>query len=225
MSLYVVVVGGGNVGIQLTKRLLARGHEAVLIEKDGRQAQKLGNLLGEEHIVHGDGCDILIQKEAGFKRADIVVSVTGEDEDNLICCQLAKEVWKVDRVVARVNDPNHESIFREIGIDDTVSATGIIFSLIDQQISSDELVPVGHLHRGHVEVVESLLSDRSNLVGHSVREITLPQGSFIVYIFRDGQGLPVNGDTVFHVGDMIVAMVPTARAEELRKVFADVKMA
>lgn len=222
MSMYVVIVGGGNVGQQLSKKLLARGHEVLLLEKDGGQAQKLGNLLGDEHIMHGDGCDILVQKAAGFKRADIVVSVTGEDEDNLICCQLAKEVWDVKRVVARVNDPTHESVFREIGIDDTVSATGIIFSLIDQQIASDELIPVGHLHKGAVEIVESILSEKSKLLGVAVREIALPQGSFIVYLFRDGVGMPVNGDTRFLAGDMIVAMVPTARAEELRAVFSDI---
>jgi trk system potassium uptake protein len=224
MSMYVIVVGGGNVGVQLTKRLIARGHEVLMLEKDGRQAQKLGNLLGDKHIMTGDGCDILTQKEAGFKRADIVVSVTGEDEDNLICCQLAKEVWNVNRVIARVNDPAHEEVFREIGIDDTVSATGIIFSLIDQQIASDELIPVGHLHKGHVEIVESILSSRSKLVGKAIRDITLPQGSYIVYIFRDGNGMQVNGDTEFQADDMVVAMVPTARAEELRSVFTDINL-
>lgn len=222
MTYYIIIVGGGNVGVQLAKRLIARGHETLLLEKDSRQAQKLGNLLGDEHILTGDGCDILIQKQAGFKRADIVVSVTGEDEDNLICCQLAKEVWGVNRVVARVNDPAHEAVFRDIGIDDTVSATGIIFSLIDQQISSDELVPVGHLHKGHVEIVESTLSEKSRLIGQAIRDVTFPQGSFVAYIFRDGTGMQVNGDTIFQPGDMVVAMVPTARAEELRSVFADI---
>ncbi len=218
MSLYVIVVGGGNVGVQLCKRLIARGHEVVLMEKDARQAQKLGNLIGDENVVHGDGCDLITQRSTGFNRADIVVSVTGEDEDNLICCQLAKEVWKVKRVVARVNDPSHETVFRELGIDDTVSATGIIFSLIDQQISSDELIPVGHLHKGHVEVVESVLSERSPLLGRAVRDIALPQGSFIVSIFRDGVATQVTGDSTFSVGDTVVAMVPIVRAEELRAV-------
>jgi trk system potassium uptake protein TrkA len=188
------------------------------MEKDARQAQKLGNLIGDENVVHGDGCDLITQRSTGFNRADIVVSVTGEDEDNLICCQLAKEVWKVKRVVARVNDPSHETVFRELGIDDTVSATGIIFSLIDQQISSDELIPVGHLHKGHVEVVESVLSERSPLLGRAVRDIALPQGSFIVSIFRDGVATQVTGDSTFSVGDTVVAMVPIVRAEELRAV-------
>lgn len=216
--MYVVIVGGGNVGVQLAKRLIARQHEVVMLEKDGGQAQKLMNLLGDEHVMQGDGCDLRTQKAAGFNRADIVVAVTGEDEDNLVCLQLAKETWNVKRLLARVNDPNHEPIFREVGIDDTVSATGIIFSLIDQQISSDEIIPIGHLHRGAVEVVESILTEKSPLAGLNVRDVTLPQGSFIVYLLRDGIGQSVNGDTQLLPGDMLVAMVPTARAEDLRAV-------
>jgi TrkA-N domain len=139
--MYLILVGGGNVGLQLAKKLIQRGHEVLLMEKEASQAQRLANALGDEHVVHGDGCELHTQKTAGFNRADVVVAVTGEDEDNLVCCQLAKEYWHVKRVVARVNDPSHEQIFRDIGIDDTVSATGILFSLIDQQISADELIP------------------------------------------------------------------------------------
>ncbi|MCW5937926.1 MAG: TrkA family potassium uptake protein [Fimbriimonadaceae bacterium] len=216
--MYLILVGGGNVGTQLAKRLIARQHEVLILEKDARQAQKLSNSLGDEFVLHGDGCELHTQKSAGFNRADVVVAVTGEDEDNLVVCQLAKEVWQVDRVLARVNDPGHEEVFRDIGIDDTVSATGIIFSLIEQQISGDEMVPVGALHRGHVEVVETVFRSRSPLVGKRVRDIQLPVGTFFVYLLRDGHGTTVDGDTQFTVGDMVVALVPTARAEELRAI-------
>lgn len=216
--MYLILIGGGNVGIQLAKRLIARKDEVLLLEKDSSQARKLANLLGEEHILVGDGCDLNTQREAGFARADAIVAVTGEDEDNLIVCQLAKEVWKVKRVLARVNDPSHEEIFRELGIDDTVSATSIIFNLLDQQIAADELVPIGALHRGHVEIVESVLSSRSHLLGKKVRDVELPSGTFLVYIVRDTNGMMVTGDTVFQENDMIVALVPINRAEELRKV-------
>lgn len=219
--MYIIIVGGGNVGVQLAKRLITRNHEVLLVEKDPRQAQKLANLLGDEYIMHGDGCDLRFQKEAGFGRAEIVISVTGEDEDNLVACQLAKEHWQVNRVIARVNDPSHEPVFKDIGIDDTVSATGIIFSLIDQQVSADELIPVGHLHKGAVEVVESTLSEKSHLVGKAVREVPLPQGSFIVYILRNGTGMSVDGDTVFQPEDMVVALVPTARAQDLKNVLRE----
>ena len=193
----------------------------MLIEKDARNANKLGNLIGDQYIMTGDGCDLRFQKEAGFGRADIVISVTGDDEDNLVACQLAKEYWSVNRVIARINDPAHEPVFKDVGIDDTVSATGIIFSLIDQQISSDELIPVGHLHKGAVEVVESTLSEKSPLIGKAVRDVPLPQGSFIVYILRDSIGMNVDGDTEFMADDMVVALVPTARAQDLKNVLRE----
>lgn len=219
--MYLVLMGGGNVGTQLAKRLIQREHEVLLLEKDAHQAGRLALILGDENVMHGDGCELHTQKMAGFSRADVVVAVTGEDEDNMVCCQLAKDYWKVKRVVARVNDPSHDAIFRDIGIDDTVSATGILFSLIDQQISSDELIPVGHLHRGHVEVVEAVISHRSKIVGLKVREIVLPNGTFFVYVVREGVGMSVNGDTEFMPGDMVVALVPTARAHELKAVLCE----
>lgn len=219
--MYIIVVGGGNVGLHLAKKLIAREHEVLLIEKNTRQSQKLGHFIGDENVMLGDACDLIVQSEAGFNRSDIVVAVTGEDEDNLVICQLAKEIWEVNRVVARVNDPAHEAIFREIGIDDTVSATGIIFSLIDQQISADEFIPVGHLHKGHVEVVESTLSDHSPLLGKAVRDVSLPHGSFIVFIQRENRGMQVSGDTIFEEGDLVVALVPTARASDLRNVLRE----
>lgn len=219
--MYIIIVGGGNVGIQLAKRLIARDHEVLIAEKESRRAQMIANVLGDVYVMQGDGSDLRFQKEAGFGRADVVVAVTGEDEDNLICSQMAKEFWEVNRVLARVNDPSHEQVFRDIGIDDTVSATGIIFSLIDQQINSDELIPVGHLHKGQVEVVESHLSEKSPIVNRAVRDVELPQGSFIVYILRDGSGMSVDGDTVFEAQDIVVALVPTARAEDLKHVLRE----
>jgi trk system potassium uptake protein TrkA len=215
--MYMILIGGGNVGIQLAKRLIARGEEVLVIEKDAGTAGKLANLLGEEYVMHGDGCEVFTQRDAGFERADVIVAVTGEDEDNFVACQLAKEVWKTERIIARVNDPSHEETFRNIGIEETVSATGIIYNLIVQQISGDDLVPVAALHRGNVEIVESVVSSRSPLVGKLVRELTLPQGSFIAYVVREGVGMQVAPDTRIEEDDMLVSIVAMKDADALRQ--------
>lgn len=214
--MYLVLVGGGHVGMQLAKRLIGRGHEVLILEKDSRQAQRLSNVLGDEYVMHGDGCELHTQKAAGFNRADVVVAVTGEDEDNLVVCQLAKEEWQVERVLARVNDPSHEEIFRQIGIDHTVSATGIIFSLLDQQLQGDDIIPIGALHKGELEVVECMLSSRSPMVGKIVADIQLPAGTFIVYLLRGSTGMRVEGSTKLEEGDTVVALVPTKGADDLR---------
>lgn len=221
--MYMILVGGGNVGFYLAKRLIAGDHEVLLIERDPRQAQKLAAQLGEENVMVGDGCEMQTQRDAGFGRADVVVSVTGEDEDNLVVCQMAKAVWNVDRVLARVNDPSHESVFQQIGIDETVSATGIIYALIEQQISPDVIVPVGALARGNLEVVEVELGPRSSAVGKAVRDLALPPQTNLVWILREGQGIAVDGSTRFEQGDMLVAVVPRDHAEDLRQALVPVR--
>ncbi len=217
--MYMILVGGGNVGINLAKRLAQQGHEMLLLEKDSRQAARIADLLGEENVMVGDGCEMITQKDAGFGRADVVVAVTGEDEDNLVICQMAKTVWNVERVLARVNDPSHEDLFRKIGIDQTVSATGIIFALLEQQISPDVVLPIGALARGNLEFVEVELGSRSPVLGKLVRDLPLPPHANLIWILREDQGISVAGDTVLGQGDMVVAVVPRDHADELRDVF------
>lgn len=214
--MYMVVVGGGNVGLELAKRLIEAGHEILVLEKDSRNVSRLSDLIGEENVLFGDGCEVVVQKEAGFERADVVVAVTGEDEDNLVVCQMSKVLWNVERVLARVNDPDHVEIFEQLGINETVSATGIIYSLIEQQISPDVVMPVGALGRGNLEVVEVELSSRSPVVGKRVRDLNLPPDTNIIWILRNDQGLAVAGDTELLIGDMVVALVNRDHAGDLR---------
>lgn len=222
--MYMILVGGGNVGLYLAKRLLANGHEVVILERDPRQAQRLSTLIGAENVMVGDGCEMIVQKDAGFERADVVVAVTGEDEDNLVICQMAKVVWSVKRVLARVNDPSHEAIFQQIGIDETVSATAIIHSLIEQQISPDVMLPVGALARGNLEVVEVVLGPRSPAVNKTVRQLMLPPDTNIVYVLRGDQGLSVHGDFMLETNDMLVALVRREHADELREMLHPSKL-
>jgi trk system potassium uptake protein TrkA len=222
--MYVIVVGGGNVGHHLAKRLIQAGNEVLLIEKDAAHAARLAQQIGEENVFAGDGCEMLVQRQSGFGRADVVVAVTGEDEDNMVVCQLAKTDWNVERVLARVNDPAHEELFRTIGIDETVSATSIIYSLLEQQISPDTVIPVGALGRGNIEVVEVELGSRSPVVGVRVRDLQLPPGTNIVWLLREGAGLGVQGDTILEQGDMLVALVPRDHAPDLKEMLAPVKL-
>lgn len=221
--MYMILVGGGNVGLHLAKQLLSSGHEVLILEKNAVSAQRLATLIGEENVMVGDGCEMITMKDAGFGRADVVVAVTGEDEDNLVICQIAKVVWDVDRVLARVNDPSHEKIFKQIGIDDTVSATKIIFSLLEQQISPDVMLPVGALAKGDIEVIEVELGPRSPVVNKRVRELKLPPQTNIVWVLREGQGITVDGDTQLQVGDMLVALITQDHAPELRQLLSPAK--
>ncbi|MCW5946439.1 MAG: TrkA family potassium uptake protein [Fimbriimonadales bacterium] len=215
--MYVIVVGGGQVGVHLTKRLLQAGREVLLLEKDGGIISSLKVQIGESVMV-GDGCEAQTQKRAGFQRADVVVAVTGDDEDNLVICQMAKNTWGVSRTIARVNDPTHMWLFRELGVSSSVSATDVLYNLIEQEISVGTVIPLAALRMGNIEVVEATLTARSPSVGKLVREIEIPPKSNIVWLLRGDEGIVVDGDTRLQEGDLVVALVPTASESALRNV-------
>lgn len=215
--MYVIVVGGGQVGTYLARRLQAEGRECLLIEKDPSQETRLRGALGDV-VVIGDGCEAATQKAAGFERADVVAAVTGEDEDNLIVCQMATHTWGVERTVARVNDPRHAAIFNDLGVGGVVSATNILYNLVEQEISLGQVIPLAALRRGNIEIVESTLTARSPSVGMKLRDIQLPPKSNVVWFLRGEEGHLVDGDTVFQIGDLVVALVPTENESQLREV-------
>jgi len=217
--MYCIIVGGGNVGYYLTKDLAAAGHEVLLLEKDRGRAARLVEELGEMAL-QGDGCEVRVMDEVGFGRADVIVAVTGEDEDNLIVCQMAKRKFDVPRTIARVNSPANEALFAQLGIDTTVSATRIIFNLLEQEIESDQVVPLAALSRGNLEIVQVDLSPQSPVVGQRIGEVRLPAEAHIVSVIRSERGLLPTPDTVLQSGDSVLALVHTERESELIGTFA-----
>ena len=135
--MYVIVIGGGKVGYYLSKHLLDRGYEVTLIEKDPRRAEVLNSVLGEIVMV-GDGDEMAFLATTGMERADVVVAVTGDDEDNLVACQLAKRKFNVPKTVARVNNPANVRIFKTLGVDVALSATEVLLDLIESELASKE---------------------------------------------------------------------------------------
>ena len=131
--MYIIVIGGGKVGYHLAKALLTEGHEVLLIEKDRDRIDYICSELGSI-CLHGDGCEAAIQAEAGTSRADMLISVTGDDEDNLVACQVAKHKFKVPRTIARSNNPKNDTLFHMLGIDVTVSSTNVIMEHIQQEV-------------------------------------------------------------------------------------------
>jgi trk system potassium uptake protein TrkA len=218
--MYVIVAGGGRVGHYLARALLDAGHEVLVIEKDGTRAAYLREEFGEA-ITEGDACEVRTMKEAGMERADVVVAVTGDDEVNLVICQLAKRRFQVPRTVTRVNNPQNEDIFQRLGIDTTVSSTKIIFNLIEQQIETDEVVPIAALQRGNLEVVEIDLGPRSPVLGRRIGSVTFPPDALIVSIVRKGHAILPNIDVEFQQGDSVIALVNADQEDQLRDIFAE----
>jgi trk system potassium uptake protein TrkA len=217
--MYIIVVGGGKVGYYLAKELVEEGHEVLVIEKDSVKAERIAEELGDISL-WGDGCEASTMEMAGFGRADMVIAVTGDDEDNLVACQVAKAKFNVPRAVARINNPKNEEIFKKLGIDTTVSATAAILAQIEQEIPTHPLVPLLTLKGGGLEIVEVKVPANAAVVGRRIDDIFLPPQSIVALVIdEEGEPRVPNADTVVQGGDEVVAVTRTENEDALRSAF------
>jgi len=214
--MYIIVVGGGQLGYHLTRALLAESHEVLLIEKEAAPSQKLINELGSV-AVRGDGCEASVLAKAGTSRADMLVAVTGDDEDNLVACQVAKHKFAVPRTIARVRNPRNESLFRKLGVDVTVSSTNLILEHIEHEMPSHPLMHLMVMHDQSLEIVEVTITASSASVGRKVKDLALPAETVLSLIVRPGQKPIIPGpDTIINAEDQIIAISPAEFEEALR---------
>jgi trk system potassium uptake protein TrkA len=212
---YIIIVGGGKIGYYLAKELLEDQHEVLIIEQDAEKCAQIADDLGEV-VMLGDGCEAATLERAGMARADMVIALTGDDEDNLVVCQVAKHKFDVPHTVARINNPKNESIFKKLGIDATISSTSVILAHIEQELPSHPLIPLMTL-KGGLEIVEIKIPPEAQVVGRPIKGILLPQQSLITLIVgADGQARLPSGDTIIQAGDEVVAVTMLENEEGLR---------
>jgi trk system potassium uptake protein TrkA len=217
--MYVIVVGGGKVGYYLTKTLVNEGYEILLIEKNPVKVNTFQDRIGSV-VVQGDGCEVMTLERAGAARADVVIAVTGDDEDNLVICQVAKQRFHVRKTIARVNNPKNEEIFRRLGIDVTVSQTNVILSLIEQLIPDRPMVHLMTLKHAQMTIVETTVSEDSLVVGSPLADIKLPPNVVLSAIMRDGELMIPNGTTILQAGDEVIAVAQRSSEAPLRRLLA-----
>lgn len=218
--MYFVIAGGGEVGFHLAKALLEAGHEIMLIERDRRRATFIQEQLGSV-VLNAPADEGRFQIEAGCQRADAVVAVTGEDPANLVICQLAKWKCNVPRVIARVNDPKNEIVFKTLGIDETISSTRVLMNVIEQELPSPGgFLPLMPLTGSHLELIEAEVGPNTPGAGKAIRSLGLPQGTAVGGIVRKGSVLHADEDMRLEVGDRLVILAPTKDEAEVRKALA-----
>lgn len=218
--MYIIVVGGGEVGYHLSKILLNDGHEVLILEQDASRCERLTEELGA--IVHrGDGCEATTLDSVGTGRADMLVAVTDGDEDNLVACQVAKHKFNVPRTIARMTNPNNETIFKALGIDATVSSTNLILAHIEQELPSHPLIPLLKLRSGTFEVVEAKIPPDSNVVGKKIGSFRMPKGSVVLLVIGKEKGpfIPTD-DTVLEAEDEVVAITSAENEEAMRAILS-----
>lgn len=212
--MYAVIVGGGVVGYNVLRALTGLGYESVLIERD---KQRFAQLEAEyEHMVlHGDGTEIAMLDVAGVRRADLVIAVTGKDDDNIVIAQLAKELYEVGKVIARVNDPRNQEHFDALGVRFTVSAAQSILSLIEHEVPDHRVVNMLNLRHENLEIIELNVTNGSPIVGQPVKGIRMPRNTRLISVTRDNQSTIAVGDTVVQPGDRVMAILEPSKEDEL----------
>ncbi|OGX31261.1 MAG: hypothetical protein A3G37_04580 [Omnitrophica WOR_2 bacterium RIFCSPLOWO2_12_FULL_46_30] len=212
--MYIIIVGAGKVGHFLARRLLADKHTVVVIEKDNSACEELARDLSGL-VIHGDGCDPKYLEEAGISRADVVASVTGDDEDNLVISQLAKEKFKVSRTVARINDPRNEQVFSRLGVDVPIDATAILAKIIEEEVSFADFVNLMSFKRGKLAIVRVDLPADSPVINKQLQELQLPADSVLVSIIRGNEVIVPKGNTVLLAQDDIIALTLLQNEQQL----------
>ncbi|MBI4788283.1 MAG: NAD-binding protein [Chloroflexi bacterium] len=222
--MYIIVAGGGKVGYYLAKNLLNQGHEVLVIEKDKRKCETLSADLGSV-CQRGDATDSLLMEEAGMGRAELAIAVTGDDEDNLMICQMAKRKFNVPRTIARINNPKNEGIFKLLGIDQTVSVTDLILAQIEREIPAQSLVHLLTLREAGATFVEAKVPQHSPAIGKPLQALRIPDDCVIPLIIRNGKGIVPHGETVLQGGDEVVAVTTLEHEDVLQRVFSGMTMA
>lgn len=214
--MYIIIVGGGKVGYYLTKTLLSEGHEVLLIEKDPEKTELFVEQFGAV-VVAGDGAEAAILASAGATRADVVIAVTGEDEDNLVVCQVAKTKFHVGRTIARVNNPKNEHLFRMLGVDITVSQTDYILTLIEQAIPDQPFIHLVNLIHEDMAIVDAKVVSGSKIANRKIGDLAVPEGCIIAAIIRSGELIIPSPTTEVLEGDDMIAIAHRSIEDDLRE--------
>ncbi|HEY8755331.1 MAG TPA: NAD-binding protein [Candidatus Dormibacteraeota bacterium] len=214
---YIVIIGGGKVGFYLARHLIERDYEVTLVEKDPARAEWIEHQMGTVSVMVGDGDEMAFLSTTGIERAGVMIACTGDDEDNLVACQLAKGKFGVIRTIARVNNPVNVHVFTALGIDVPVSATELLMGLIEAEISGSGVVRGIAVKASGANLMDVKLPDMSKLVGKRVSDITLPAGDLLVCIVRGGEPVVPRPEEIIQASDELIVYSRQLDVEGVRE--------
>jgi trk system potassium uptake protein len=217
--MYVIIIGAGKVGLNLGRELRAKGHEVTLIESDPTRFATVEEEF-EHQAQYGDGSELWVMERAGVERAEMLIAVTGDDEDNMLICQVAREKYGVERIISRCNNPRNLQHFELLGVKPAVSATDLILRLIEHEVPKYGLVHLLDLPQERLEIIEIEIQEGSFADGKEVQALGLPDGSLVIAILRDGTGFVPLADSVVEAGDELLLVLDTGLEEKITARFA-----
>lgn len=213
----ILICGGGKVGFYLAKTLREDNYEIAIIERDKEQCKFCANHL-DAAIICGDGTTLEVLEQAEARQCDAVVAVTGRDEDNLVCCQIAKKIFDVPKTVAKVNNPKNAQALKTLGVDIAISATDSIIRLLEREVDASAIKELIPLNDGKASVLEITLPDNYIYNGKSLAELNMPQGSSIVCITRDNKIEVPRGQTQLQNKDILLIVAVDGVEDDVRRV-------
>lgn len=219
--MYVVIAGGGKVGEYLAMTTIKKGHEVAIIELNARVAHQLAQTLPDSALViSGDGCDSRFQEDADIENADVFVATMGQDDANLVSCDIAKVVFKVPRAIARVNNPKNLRIFEKSDIE-AVSTTTVISRIIEEETFEGNLRMARRLAKSDVVMLElELPGDDDDFLsdeGRALGDIRLPQACLLVAVQRDNMMQPVTSETMLYPEDSVIVLARSGAENSVRR--------
>lgn len=217
----LIIVGGGKVGYNLAKTLAPKKHRIVVIEKNKDLCMKIVSELNSLGIavINGDGTDISYLQDANIESADALISVTGQDQDNLIACQVAKRKFNLKRTIARVNNPKNIEIFKKFGVDSAVSSTAIIADMIEREVDIDisGIKTLLTVKNSRISINGIIIPDDSYVINKSIKDLKIPSDCSIISIIRNDGVIIPNGDSIIQAGDNIIAISKSGNKDELKE--------
>lgn len=216
--MFVIVVGGGKVGSYLIKELLEKDYKVHAVENEEKSCKLLKEKYGVK-VFCGDGTNENVLEQSGINDADVVLAVTGDDQDNLVICQMAERKFDVPRTFTRVNTPGNERLFDWLGVNVAVSSSSILAALVEQEMTIQDLSVILNKNHDKIELVRIPVNERCDLVNKKLREIDLPLESVLVTILRGDESLVPRGDSIIKENDLLVALTRREYKEELMNMF------
>ena len=204
--MYIVICGGGKLGSILAQRLREDKHQVCIIDRSESVCGELSRDLENIYVICGNGTSPSILKEAKMDRADVCVGTTAADEDNIIFCRLGKCMFGVKRTVARVSNPKHLPLYKQMGVDIPVDSTSIIAQIVEEEASFFDVIKLFAVQKGRLSIMRLDIPETSPVINKELKDIKLPKNSVLASILRGSDIIIPSGNTRINAADEVLAV-------------------
>ena len=217
--MYVIIVGGGQIGTYLASQLLTAGHRTRILEKKRETVEHIQERFPEGIVSYANGANPTALEAAGIQQADVVAAVTGADETNLVVSTISRFEFNVPRIIARVNNPKNAWLFTpEMGVDVPLNQAELLGQLILEEMSVGDIMTLLKLRRGQYSLVEEKVDPQARAAGRAIRDLDLPPKCILTAVIRKGELVIPRGSTILQPFDEILAICHSSQLEELSQI-------